>query len=381
MQAVILAAGKGTRMFPMATEKPKPLITVANKPVLMHNLDQMVGLAEEAVIVVGYKKDMIIETLGNVYRGIRLKYVVQEEQRGTGHALMLAEEHISGKFLVLNGDDLFSRRDMEMLSHHAHGILVQYKEDTSAFGVVVVEEGIVKNIVEKPKEFVSHFVNTGMYCFTPEVFPILKSLTPSVRGEYELTDAVKVLVEQGKMCAEEVQGHWIPVGYPWHILEATEELLKGASGISIKGTIGQNVAIHGSLDVGEGTEIKDNVFIQGNVVIGKNCVIEDGVKLIGSIALGDNTVVQAGAELRNVIAGSGTQIQAGCVVCDSVLGEGAVLKSGVKVDSSSDGSTVKVHANGKVYDSGREQLGAFVGDKCTVHRELQSGECFSKEEE
>ncbi len=107
MQAVILAAGKGTRMYPMTLDKPKPLIEVANKPVLEHNLDKMLGLIDEAIIIVGYKKDQIMSRLGERYHSIKVTYVVQEETLGTGHALMLAEQHVKDKFLVINGDDLF----------------------------------------------------------------------------------------------------------------------------------------------------------------------------------------------------------------------------------------------------------------------------------
>ena len=116
MQAVILAAGKGTRMFPMALKKPKPFIEVANKPVLEHNLEQLLGLVNEIIIIVGYKKDMIMDRFGDNYKGIKITYVIQEEQLGTGHAVLMAEKFVNEKFLVMNGDDLFSRKDMQTLS-------------------------------------------------------------------------------------------------------------------------------------------------------------------------------------------------------------------------------------------------------------------------
>ncbi len=117
MQAVILAAGKGSRIYTFSEEKPKPLVEVANKPVLEHNLDQMLGVIDEVIIVVGYKKDMIIERIGHQYHNIKIKYVVQEEQLGTGHAVAVVENEIKGKFLVINGDDLFSRKDMIIVSY------------------------------------------------------------------------------------------------------------------------------------------------------------------------------------------------------------------------------------------------------------------------
>jgi UDP-N-acetylglucosamine diphosphorylase / glucose-1-phosphate thymidylyltransferase / UDP-N-acetylgalactosamine diphosphorylase / glucosamine-1-phosphate N-acetyltransferase / galactosamine-1-phosphate N-acetyltransferase len=379
MQAVILAAGKGTRIFPMAVSKPKPLIQVANKPVLAHNLDQLLGIVNEVVIIVGYKKDLIINQIGDNYKGIKIKYVAQEDQLGTGHAVLQAKNYIHEKFLVLNGDDLFSRKDMENISKYDNSILIKYKKDASAFGAVVVENHIVKDIVEKSKEFVSNFVNTGMYCFSTEVFDILKGLEPSIRGEYELTDAVKILASQGKMNYEEVEGFWIPVGYPWHILDATQQLLEDKDHVSIKGKIAKGVLISGSVDIGEGTVVDEDTLLQGNIVIGKNCKISKGCVIKGFTAIGDNTIIYPEVTLHNAIIGQRCNIEEGCVVKDSVLGDEVDLSERVRIENWGKGKSVKLESNGKVFDSGKEKLGAFVGDKCKVHKELDSGECVHED--
>lgn len=379
MQAIILAAGKGTRMYPLTVSRPKPLIEVANKPVLEHNLEQMLGLIEEAIIIVGYKKDQIINRFGDNYKGLKIKYVVQEKQLGTGHAVLTAEKLITHKFLVLNGDDLFSRKDMLNLSKYDNCILVKYKEDPSAFGAVVVEKGLVKDIVEKSKKVISHLVNTGMYSFSPEVFEILKKIEPSVRGEYELTDAVKVLAKEGKMHYEEVQGYWIPVGYPWHILEATEKLLEEKEEVSIKGKLGKKVVIEGSLDLGEGSIIEDGCILRGNIVIGKGCFIGENSELSGFTAIGDGTRIGEKVKLVNTIIGAGSELEDNCEVKDSVLGDKVRISAGVKIFNLGKKGTVKVNGQGKEYDSGRERLGAFVGDKCIVCKKLHPGECVGKD--
>jgi len=379
MQAIILAAGKGTRMYPMALDKPKPLIEVANKPVLEHNLEQMLGLVSEVVIVVGYKKDMIINRFDDNYKGMKITYVVQEEQLGTGHAVLMAEKFVTEKFLVLNGDDLFSRKDMDNISKYSNCILVKYKQDASAFGAVVIEDGKVTDIVEKSKEFVSNLVNTGMYCFSPEVFAILKEVKPSVRGEYELTDAVKVLAQQGKMHAEEVVGYWIPVGYPWHILEATEELLNENDEVSIKGKLGKNVIIEGTIDIGEGTIVEDGCVLKGNIVIGRGCLIGENCVLEGFIAIGDGSRIGDNVKLENTIVGAGCELEESCSVKDSVLGDKARLSSGVNISNVGKDKTVKINGNGKEHDSGKKKLGAFVKDKCEVCKGLDAGECVDKD--
>src|SRR5512137_96696 len=109
LQAVIMSAGKSTRTYPLTLTKPKPLLPIANKPILAHQLDQFVGLIQEAVIIVGYKSDMIQDEFGDSYRGIALQYVEQKDQLGTGHAAMQVRPYIRDRFLLMNGDDLYAR--------------------------------------------------------------------------------------------------------------------------------------------------------------------------------------------------------------------------------------------------------------------------------
>ncbi len=159
---------------------------------------------------------------------------------------------------------------MVNVSNFDNCILLKHKEDVSAFGVVVVENGLVKDIVEKPDFPISNLVNVGMYCFTLEVFDILKNLKKSERGEYELTDAVKFIASQQKMHYQEVQGYWIPVGYPWQILEANELMLEDENNCSIKGKVEEGVIIEGSVDIGKGSLVKSGTLLKGNIVIGEN---------------------------------------------------------------------------------------------------------------
>jgi len=107
MQAVILAAGEGIRLRPLTLDKPKPLVKIDGKTLLEHNLDQLIGLIDEVILIIGYKGDMIKEYIGSEYQSMKIKYIEQKEQLGTGHALMQAKKLIKGKFLVLMSDDLY----------------------------------------------------------------------------------------------------------------------------------------------------------------------------------------------------------------------------------------------------------------------------------
>ncbi len=378
MQAVILAAGKGSRIYPFSLEKPKPLIEIANKPVLVHNLDQLLGIVDEVILIVGYKKDQIMEYLGDRYQNIKIKYVVQEEALGTGHAVALAEKHITGPFLVMNGDDLFSRKDIKNVVQFDNCILLAPKEDTSAFGVVEVKDGLVVDFVEKPQEgeTTSNLVNTGLYCFTPYIFPILKLLPKSARGEYEVTDAVKHIASLGKMHYQELQGFWLPVGYPWHILEANELLLDGEDFCSIKGTIEEGVVIEGSVDIAKGAIVKKGSVLRGHIVIGENTMVGEGSIITGYTAISRNCVIGAGSTLENAIIGAGTVLGEHCELKDSVLGEKVELSKGVKIQNvGKSPGTIQMASSDKVFDSGKSKLGAFIADNCKVDQHLSAGDC------
>ena len=113
MQAIILAAGKSTRAYPLTLTRPKPLLKIANKTLLEHNLDNLNDIVDEVIIVIGYKKNLIKKHIGSKYKNLKVKYVVQKQQLGTGNALLMVEKHIKNNFISLYGDDVYSREDFE----------------------------------------------------------------------------------------------------------------------------------------------------------------------------------------------------------------------------------------------------------------------------
>src|SRR3989338_9231338 len=128
MQAVILAAGKSTRTYPLTLARPKPLLKVANKTLLEHNLDNLKGIVDEAIIVVGYRKNMIKKYIGNKYKNLKIRYVEQKRQLGTGHAVSLLEPYIKDRFILLMGDGIYSRKDIMECIKHQYSILTTKKK-------------------------------------------------------------------------------------------------------------------------------------------------------------------------------------------------------------------------------------------------------------
>ena len=151
MQAVILAAGKSTRTYPLTLTRPKSLLRIANETILEHNLKQLEGLADEIVIIVGYKKGMIEDFVKEkgIDKRFKIIFVEQKEQMGTGHALLQAKDCLNDRFILMYGDDLYSRKDIENCLKHKYCLLGQRVKDSGRFGVLVTEGNKVKEIIPK----------------------------------------------------------------------------------------------------------------------------------------------------------------------------------------------------------------------------------------
>lgn len=219
MQCVILAAGEGTRMRPMTNERPKPLIPICGKPLLAHIVGALPTVIDELILVVSYKADMIREVCGDTYLGKRVRYVTQENSKGgTADALWQARQLITGKFLVMYGDDIHGAPALAEVVLKDHGILSARADDPSKFGVLELnEDGTLRAIIEKPTHPSSNLVNIGGYVLTPEIFSYAAPL--SSVGEYYLTDSVSAYATAYPVSVV-VQDVWIPIGYPDDIEKA-----------------------------------------------------------------------------------------------------------------------------------------------------------------
>ena len=224
MQVVVLAAGQGTRLRPLTENKPKGMVEVDNKPILTHCFEQVVDLgADEIVVVVGYKKEAIIDHYGDSFEGVPITYAHQREQLGLAHALLCVEVHIEGDFMLMLGDNIFDANLEDVIRRHnedrADAVFLTEEvpwEEASRYGVCNTNAyGEITEVVEKPDEPESNLVMTGFYTFTPAIFHACKLVQPSNRGEYELSEAVDLLIRSGRTIdAFRIDGWRIDVGYP-----------------------------------------------------------------------------------------------------------------------------------------------------------------------
>ena len=215
MRAVIMAAGKGTRMLPLTETIPKVLIEINEKPFLYYvfkNL-QKAGY-DDFGIIVGYKKEKFPEFLKK-YK-FKATLIEQKEQLGTGHAVMQAKGFCKDEnFVVLGGDNLFSVQDLKAINNQdefCYAVGKELEGDVSKYGVFLVEDNKLRKIIEKPKKFISNLINVGLYKFTPEIWNALDKIKPSERGEYEVTDAITILAQQGKVKALKLKDYWLDLG-------------------------------------------------------------------------------------------------------------------------------------------------------------------------
>ncbi len=234
MQAVILAAGKGTRLRPLTDDKPKAMVEVDDRPLLAHCFDKLLELgAEELITVVGYKRDCITDHFGDSYREVPITYTVQETQEGLAHALLTAEEHVDDDFMLLLGDNIFQANLQDVIRRHHEeradaAFLVEEVpwDEASRYGVCDTNDyGEIIEVIEKPDEPPTNLVMTGFYTFTPAIFHACQLIQPSDRGEYEISDAIDLLIHSGRTIdAIGLDGWRIDIGYPEDREEAEQRL-------------------------------------------------------------------------------------------------------------------------------------------------------------
>ncbi len=222
MQCVILAAGKGTRLRPLTENCPKPLVSVAGKPLLDHIVDALPTAVDELIIVVGYLGDMIKSYCGEEFHGRKVTYVEQIEQNGTARALWLCKDLLHGRFLFMFADDIHGKNDIARVTSYSRGMLTMTSETPERFGVVVRNpDGTLAEMIEKPTHPPSNLVSTGVMVLDDNIFKF-EPQSP-VNGEYYLTEVIERYAKEYPIAVVEEQ-LWIPIGYPEDIDRAQELL-------------------------------------------------------------------------------------------------------------------------------------------------------------
>jgi len=232
MKAVIAAAGRGTRMKHLSQNKPKHLISVNGRPWMSHVFDNMRAAGiKDIILVVGYQAEAWDSFLKNETHDLNITVVNQfrkmgEDRYGTAVPVECVEDVVgTDDFLFFYGDNVYAKEDFSQFLEVESGqscIGGMRHEDPNRFGVLFEEGGILKNIVEKPEEFIGDLINVGIYRFTADIFGVLKKIELSPRGEYELTDAVSLLAQEKSVKVIPVSDYWMDFGRPEDVEKSGE---------------------------------------------------------------------------------------------------------------------------------------------------------------
>jgi glucose-1-phosphate thymidylyltransferase len=317
MRAIIPVAGVGSRLRPHTYTQPKVLLNVAGKPIIAHIMDKIVeeGI-KKATIIVGYLGDRIRQYLEKNY-DIELSFIHQEERRGLGHAIFTARETFKkDPLFIILGDTVFDVELTEVLRSKESSLGVKTVDDPRRFGVAITENGYVTKLVEKPEQPVSNLALVGLYLvhnsdLLTECLDDMIKRGIRTRGEYQLTDALQLMIERGdKMTTFPVEG-WYDCGKPETLLSTNRHLLDMAQKISPKvdnGTviippvfISPSAKIHHSI-IGPYTSIAENVEITDSVVrnsiLGAGCRVDTA--LLDSSIIGNEAFVKGNFKRINV---------------------------------------------------------------------------------
>jgi len=346
MQAVILAAGEGKRVRPLTRSRPKAIIPVANRPIIEYVIEALLknGI-RDIIVIVGYRKEQVTRYLNQLE--IPVEVVVQNKQLGTAHALKCAESYIKGDFLLLPGDNYIDHHSIGRIKDIKNAMLVKEHPSPSNFGVVLLKDGFVSGIIEKPEHSPSFMVSTGIYSLTKDFFLHIR--------ENNITDAVSSMLASGEKLQAIIADDWQDAIYPWDLLKMNKRLLKDLHGLR-EGTSSLQTVIQGTVSIGKGSIIGPNTFITGPVIIGNDCEIGPGCCIMPNTSIGSRVKIEPFTLIGNSLVMDDTSIGSHSRIFDTVTSEGCRLADHTTMSSSSS----LLNIEGTVI---KPEFGAVLGDQ------------------
>ena len=349
-------------MRPLTYTRPKVMLPIANKPILEHLLieAEKAGI-KEFIFIVGYRDEQIRNYFSNGDKWrVNIDYCTQRKQLGTADALRMVEGLVDGNFLMINGDIIVNQKDIKSLTNGKNNTMSLFEvEDTEDLGLVEISEDKVVRIFEKVGKPPSNLANAGLYLFTPDIFASISQTPTSPRGEYEITDSLQLLIDQGHSVSYQKIDYWLDVVYPWDLLLANEALLSGTESQNL-GEVEENVVIKGAVSIGKGSVVRSGSYITGPVIIGNDCDIGPNCYIRPHTSIGDGCHIGGAVEVKNSIIMSRSKIPHHNYVGDSIIGEGCNLGAGTKIANLRlDQQEIRVAGRG----TKRRKLGVIMGDR------------------
>lgn len=359
MKAVILAAGEGKRLRPFTEAMPKVMLPVGNKPILQHVFEAVKKSGiNEVIVVVGYKKEVIMDYFKD-YKDIEINYVIQDKQLGTAHALLQTKNEIKNLFIVLAGDNIIDEKSISKLieDNSEYSLLIKENSQPSKYGVVFLEKGKIKEIVEKPKEELGKFISTGIYKLPKSIFNKIEDLSSD--GIYDLSSVIQSIVQEKITINTIIADSWTDIVYPWDLIKVNKEMINCNSS-SLSGLIEKGVTIKGSVSVGKDTKIYSGSYIVGPVIIGDSCEIGPNACIFPSTSIGNNSVIHPSSEIRNSVIMDNSHIGSNSFISNTIVARGNIIRN--SFSSIAGETTVEIEGEFKKVNN----LGAMIGEDCTI---------------
>jgi len=345
MKAVIMAGGVGTRLRPLTSNVPKPMMPLANRPMMEHVVDLLKTHGfDEIVVTLAFMPNVIRNWFGDGSEfGVRMVYAIEESPLGTAGSVRNAMDELDEPFLVISGDVLTDIDLTKIVEFHeakrAMATIGLIRVDNPLeFGIVITkDDGAIERFLEKPGwgQVFSDTINSGIFVLEPEIFDYIEPGRP-VDFSSEVFPA---LLADGKAIFGAIgEGYWEDVGNLESYVNAHADILDRAVSIRIEGFEQRD-----HLFVGDNVVIHPDAVVTGPAVIGDNCRVEQGVRLGPYTVLGTNVRVRADADLERVVVAENTYIAEGAQLRGSVIGRACDIRRGVRVDE-----------------------GAVVGDECFI---------------
>jgi len=369
MQAVILAAGESSRFWPL-NQRHKSLLKIMGRPLIWYTIESLKKAEIKDIIVVqGPKKD-IEQDLKNYDFGVDIKYVIQEEPKGMGNAVMKTEELISGLFFVIhahkvNVGDFVRLMIKKFKESKANLIFLGIKTERPwLYGMLELEGDKVKGLIEKPEKgkAPSDIKVIGTYLLPPNFFEYYKRVS---EHQYAFEDALGFYMKENEARVTIVEKEPSTFKLPWHLFEVTKLLIDSLiqkQEIHPTAKISKNVTIEGNVYIGKNTKIYENAVIKGPCYIGDNCLIGNNTLVREYTNLENNVLIGAFAEVTRSIFQEDIHTHSG-YFGDSIFGKGCRLGAGtitanVKIDRGEVKSVVK----GEKIKTGLDSFGCIMGE-------------------
>ncbi|MHA2031356.1 MAG: bifunctional sugar-1-phosphate nucleotidylyltransferase/acetyltransferase [Candidatus Kariarchaeaceae archaeon] len=378
VKAILLAAGRGTRLLPLTTYRPKHLLEVAGKSILKRLIDILLEIdtIEEIILVVHYYAEAITERIQGWYdrsEQKKIKIVIQNEPIGTGDAVKSAitKADVQNDFLVIYGDLIVGDSIKKIVNGYnknpKRGYILGTKVDNpEKYGVLQIINGRLTSILEKPQNPPENsLINAGIFVFPKVAINLISKIKRSKRNEIELTDLIQLIINQGtEIEVIESEANWFDIGYPWELINANSILLSEEIQSSTREVeIEENVVLKGNVHISRGARIRSGSYIEGPVYIDEDADIGPNCYIRSATYIGRDVRIGNACEIKNSIIYSNTHTAHLSYIGDSVIGEGCNLGAGtITANLRHDKKNIKVTVQEKRVDSTRRKLGAIIGD-------------------